>query len=417
MKKIISILLASATALTVMGGLSACTGGEDTSKTITVWAPDAAIAGYQELANEFTSTYEDGKYKDYTVKFVAKEEGKVRDDLGTNPSGGADVYFFESGQFKDMVNNNLLQPFQGDYAVYAENVKARDTQSWIDVATKDDVIYAFPASADNTWFMWYDGDYFTDPNDLKTLDGMIAKAKADNKQIMLDYNNGWYNVSFFFAAGCYIDYDDQGKYKNDFGSDNGKKAVKAMVDYLSAENNTCADGQKKCLVVAGSNDAIPQGFKDETVVAGFMGTWIAKDMPEKAKATRTPTITIDGQQKAFRTFMAGKYCGVNPRRSNKEVAMALADFLTSEKGQQKRFEKTQSLPTNKVLAKSEAVTSSETAQAVLLQTVDGYNQDKHPDTMYKAMEAFGNNIANGTINKDNYASEAEKLQEDLEALS
>lgn len=418
MKKMLSVLLASAMAISAVGSLAACGGGGgDSKKTITVWAPSASHKVYQELAAEFTSTYQDGKYKDYKITFVAKEETTVRDDLATNPAGGADLYFFEGGQLVDMVKNNLLQPLAGNYASYATDVKARDEKTWVDLATSNNNVYAFPATADNTWFMWYDSEYFTNADDLKSLDAMVVKAKADNKQIMFKYNDGWYLTSFFFGAGCTIDYDEEGNYKNDFGGANGKKAVKALLDYLAPANNLCKDGKTKCIVTPANNDSIPQGMKKDTVVAGFMGTWIESAMPSKAKAMRTPTITIDGQQKPMRTFQTAKYCGVNPRRDNKDVAMALADFLTNEKGQAKRFEGTGSVPTNTNTAATDAVKNSAMAAVIAAQSTDSYPQLKHPSDMYKKLEAFGNNIVSGVINADNYGAQAEKLQADIIATA
>ena len=186
---------------------------------------------------------------------------------------------------------------------------------------------------------------------------------------------------------------------------------------MAPANNLCKDGKTKCIVTPADNDSIPQGMKNDTVVAGFMGTWIESAMPSKAKAMRTPTITIDGQQKSMRTFQTAKYCGVNPRRDNKDVAMALADFLTNEKGQAKRFEGTGSVPTNTNTAATDAVKNSAMATVIAAQSTDSYPQLKHPSDMYKKLEAFGNNIVSGVITEDNYGAQAEKLQADLIATA
>ena len=78
MKKMLSVLLASAMALSAVGGLAACGGEKEAPNTLTVWAPDNAVETYKALAAEFTSTYEDGKYKDYKIQFVSKGEGEVK---------------------------------------------------------------------------------------------------------------------------------------------------------------------------------------------------------------------------------------------------------------------------------------------------------------------------------------------------
>lgn len=400
MKKMLSVLLASATALSVCCGLAAC--GGDGKNTITVWAPDGAIEGYKELANEFTTTYQDGKYSEYKIKFVAKPEGEVETALGTDASVGADVFFFETGQVQNMISKNLLQPLSGDFASYTTAIKARDAQSTIDPIIKNDVCYAFPTTADNSWFLWYDSEFYTE-DDIKTLDAMVAKAKASSKHIMFNYGDGWYITSFFQGAGCTMDFEfkDDGtkEYKTDVAtSDAGKNAARAIYNYLTPANN----GGVIIKPSSDMNSEIPAGMKEGSLVAGFIGTWAGKDMPAKAKPAKCPTFTCNGEQVQMGSFVGGKYCGVNPRRGNKEVAAALADFLTNEKGQQKRFDTTEAGPTNKNVAASDAVKNNAPLAALAAQSAaGGYAQLSQPNGFWNAMAAYGNDCASGDITEAN----------------
>lgn len=420
MKKVLATLLASAMAVTAIGGLVACGGdGADDSKTITVWAPDGALATYRTLADEFTSTYENGKYKDYTIQFVAKGEGDVKDALVTNPSKGADVFFFEAGQIRDMIAQNLLQPLSGDYASYGTNVASRDIASYSDPLKQNNVYYGFPATTDNGWFMWYDSDFFTDANDLKSLDKIVEKSKAANKQIAFPYNNGWYITSFFFGAGCTLDYNTEGKYEANVTGDKGEIAGKALVKYLGKENNKMANGEI-CIFAPTDdtlNTAAANGIKNGTVSCGFIGTWVSKDMPANAKAAPCPNFTVDGTDYHMRSFSGGKYCGVNPRRDNKAVSVALADFFTSEKGQQLRYDNTGTAPSNKNVANSSAVKEDPVLTALIAQNQDSYAQLAQPQTMWDTMKSLGTALSTGDVTLTNLTTKLTETKTAIEAVN
>lgn len=409
MKKMLSVLLASATALSVCCGLAAC--GGDNKKTLTVWAPDTATECYQALANEFLDQpYQDGKYSDYfKVKFVAKPEGNIETELGTDAAAGADLFFFEAGQVQNMITKNLLQPLPA----YTAAIKERDAQDAIDTVLKNDVCYAFPATLDNGWFMWYDSEFYT-ADDVLTLDGMLAKAKRDNKKIMFAYNDGWYISSFFQGAGCTMDfvYKDDGtrEYVTDIAtSDGGKNAARAIQHYLNPVTNGVGDNATIIKPSSDMNSEIPAGMKEGTIVAGFIGTWVAKDMPSKAVPTKCPTFTCGGEQVQMGSFYGSKYCGVNPRRGNKDVAAALADFLTNEKAQQKRFDMTEAGPTNKKVAASDAVKNNKALTALASQREAGGYAQLSQGSFWEPMKAFGDECASGDITTENLMTKLEDL--------
>ncbi len=409
MKKMLSVLLASATALSVCCGLAAC--GGDSKKTLTVWAPDTAHECYKALTEEFLAQpYQDGTYNDYfKVKFVAKPEGNIQTELGTDAAAGADLFFFEAGQVQNMITKNLLQPLP----TYTAAIQERDSKDAVDTVLKDGVCYAFPATLDNGWFMRYDSDYYT-ADEVLTLDSMLAKAKKDGKKIMFAYNDGWYISSFFQGAGCTMDfvYNEDGtrEYVTDiYTSENGKNAARAIQHYLNPVTNGVED---KAVIIKPSSDMnseIPAGMKENTIVAGFIGTWVAKDMPTKAVPTKCPTFTCGGEQVQMGSFYGSKYCGVNPRRNNKDVAAALADFLTNEKAQQKRFEMTEAGPSNKKVAESDAVKNNKALAALAAQREAGGYAQLSQGSFWEPMKAFGDECASGDITTENLMTKLEDL--------
>ena len=394
MKKLLSVLLASATAVTACAGLAACDGAEN-SKELVIWCPSAAMAVYTQLGEEFISTYNDGAYKDYTIKVIAHEEGNAETDLGVDLTQGADVYFTEGGQIERLIAKKYIQPLTGKYAKYAETVKADNTEAALPTITKGETVYAFPATADNTWFFWYDNTFF-DEDDIVSFDKVFKKAQAANKHIAFAYDNGWYNTAWFMTAGCTMDYvvDSSGtkKYKIDVDSEKGLLAAQSLHTYVSKETGMFANGENP-VIIGCDNSTIPNGAKDGSVVAGFQGSWISGDLPAKiVPAATAPKIKIGEEEKDMVNFFTYKYAGVNPARKNVDIAMELAAYITNEAGQAARFEATGSNPSNKKVAASDAVMESPIAQAIADRAAHGYSQLSQTADFWSSFETFGKNL-------------------------
>lgn len=409
MKKMLSVLLASAMAISAVGSLAAC--GNDNDKTLVVWAPQAAIAGYESLISEWKAANPD--YADFNVTFTAVDEGETETKLNTDASNGADVYFFEAGQIAGLQEKNLLQNLGAD--ITAE-IKARDAESWYNPIMNGANAMAFPTTADNGYFLWYDSTVFTE-DDVKSLDTMVTKAKAQNKNIMFDYANGWYIPSFWFGgAGCTMDYVEE-DYVTTIDNDTGKEVAKAVNALLGPDGNKMANGNP-CIIKQSKdfNSEIGTGFASGTVAAGVIGTWVAEDVQNKMtagheaykrtdgatyddiKCAKLPTFKVGNNEYQMGSFMGGKYCGVNAQKKtgNIGVAVSLANFLTGERGQTKRFETTKAGPTNNNVIATDAVKSDKALAALSAQNAaGGYLQLQQSSNFWTAWEAFGNGIYAG----------------------
>lgn len=379
MKKLLSVLLASAMAVSAVGGLAAC--GKN-GPSLTVWAPQESHEAYEALVKEFKEVYPD--YAGYDIKFEAKGEGDVQSAMGTDPANGADVFFFPSDHFANMLKKGYLQPLTSNYV---DSVHKRDKKEVYEFVETDGKTYAFPTTDDNGYFLYYNSKYLTE-EDVKTLDAIQAKAKTLEKHVMFDYANSYYAPAFYFAVkdaqgGCSFGYTDltMVKYKADIDNKYGQAVTKALVDYFSiAKNGPAGDDQ----VISTGN--LVKGIADGTFIAGVSGTWdysnIKKEM-EKAgakekfsdiKMTILPKMraTIEGGTEEWYqmgAFVGGKYCGVNKAKSEESIpaAMALADWLTNEKGQEARFNATTSGPSNVNVSKKTEVQNSPALKAYLAQ--------------------------------------------------
>ncbi|MBD5132500.1 MAG: extracellular solute-binding protein [Clostridiales bacterium] len=445
MKKLLATLLASTMAFSAIAGLVACGGGDNGGNgggdvnnkladdlptvsdvndpfagdneavaacTIEVWAPEKTVAAFETLAAKFTSNeYHNGKYANVTINFTPKGEDKAQEALATDPEQGADVFFFPSDHLDKFVQDDILQELRGNVgSYYTKAISERDSEGTYSAAlSKDGYMLAFPATADNGYYLWYDGDFFSD-SDVETLDGMMEKAKKANKNIIWDYGTGWYTPTFFYGMGCNAGYVGD-NYEIDFNSANGKIAAEAMIRYLVTDN--VMENEKPCLIKGAIGDDIVAGMKDGSVVAGIGGGWFAGDLPANAKATKLPTFTakIDGKdvQKQMYTFFGGKYCGVNSKKTNISVSMAFANFLTSYEGQVARYNADNAGPSNKEAAKLPAVQSDKALSALLAQAAVGSYVQGNQDPFWDPMQSFCAEIADGTTTIDNLQTALDNL--------
>lgn len=366
MKKLLAALLATTMAVSVVGGLAACGGDEDDPNLITIWAPINAIRAYKATMDDFAEAYPE--YAHFTYNFVAKAESEVQGSMSTKPSAGAEVFFFASDHYGNMMHSKYLTPLPDEYAT---KVTERDVKSAVDFVTDENKIYAFPATNDNGYFLYYD-DTKLSADDVKSLDTIMSRCKDNGWKIHYNYGDSWYSGSFLMGLGCKFGYEDSTMkhYKADLTTPEAYAAGYAMLHYASDAVNKIDD---KNYVVNILKD-VGAGFADGSIVAGityasdyfnFKTAFTNKNKLadlDHIKATKLPTFkaTVEGQEEKeynMGCFYGAKYCGVNRAKSEEKIlaSLALANWFTREEGQRVRFERDGSGPSNKNVMNDEEV--------------------------------------------------------------
>ena len=420
MKKVLATLLATTMALSAIGGLIACGGDDAKAYTLTVWAPEDSHEVYKQIADEWkTATGHEG----WTVNFEAKAEGEAETDFGADPAAGADVFFFESGQITTMKQKLYLQTLDAEMTA---KIKARDGDNANGVIGPDGLAWAFPATADNGYFMWYDKTFFGDM-DMSTasLDAILAKVSAASttanpKTFIFKYDDGWYQSSWFFGTGVEMDWiEGTTNYYTDIQSAKGQTAAKASMKYLA-----------NSAITTGDDGVVTEGFKNGSVVAAVRGTWIKKALVancpgntdeekeaafnQKYGAAKLPTFTVDGDTTVYQmgSFSGGKFCGVNRYKNNVETitaSISLAEYFTREESQIKRFKSTGAIPSNVVAAGKPEVKEDMLNKAFSDQmTANSYVQLSQ-DGLWDGMAEFGTACHDGTVTLANLADKLSAL--------
>lgn len=364
--------------------LAACgNGGADTPEapetvTLKVWASQEDQTVTQEMIDAYIEaqkeTYPDTTF-DITLAVVSEADAKTK--YLEDPAAAADVFTFANDQLTDLVNAGAL----AEVTRNKDDIIARNGEGSIGSATKGDALYAYPMTADNGYFLYYNKEVITDPT---SLDAILKDANAAGKKVFMDVSNGWYIASFFLGNGGTLAVDAEGNQTCDFNNEKGLAAAEAIKAFTADP-----------AFLTGDDAVLNSGFQDGSVVAGVSGVWNAETMManlgDNYAATKLPTFTVGGEQVQMSSFGGYKLIGVNSQTKAEFTvfAMDLADWLTNEANQVKRFEARGYGPSNTNAAASDAVQANVALAALSLQSQYAVSQNDVLGQYWAPAEAFG----------------------------
>lgn len=366
--------------------------------SLTIWADESTHDALNQMVESFKKEYEGQANFDITLEH--NSDDKTRDRVLGDVHAAADVFIMADDQLASMVAGGALYPVPNATEVKAENVEGS-----VEAATINDTLYAYPMTADNGYFLYYNKKYLTD-KDVETMDGILKVAKDEEKKFTMDWSSGWYLYSFFGNTGLDFGINDDNvtnhcEWNTTEGEIKGTDIAQALLDIQ-------ATGAFESVV---DNDFIA-GVKDGSVIAGVSGVWNETQLKsvwgDDLGAVKLPTYTVAGKQLQMASFTGYKMMGVNAYSKNPEWAAKLADWLTNEQNQTLRFELNGQGPSNTKAADSDEVKQAPAIQAVIAQSEFGKLQ-RVGNNYWGACTKFGNIMAKG--NKDNV-----KLQKLMDTL-
>ena len=292
-----------------------------------------------------------------TIEIGVQSESSAKDTVLADPESAADVFAFADDQLNELVNAGALQ----EVLLNPDDVKSRNLPGSVSAATMNDKLYAYPMTADNGYFLYYDASVLS-AEDVQSMDTMLEKAAAAGKKFMMSVNDAWYIYSFYAGAGLVATLADDG--------------INTVCNWNEAPG---ADVTQAILDIAvnpgfksGADADIVSAIKDGSCCAAISGTWNASTAEEAwgegYTATKLPTYTLNGEQVQMGSFSGYKLVGVNPHSANVGVAMMLADFITNEDNQIKRFNDRKLGPSNINANSTEAVQSAPAIAALAEQS-------------------------------------------------
>jgi arabinogalactan oligomer/maltooligosaccharide transport system substrate-binding protein len=377
MKKLLSLML-------VLGMLISAGSALAETIALKVWGSQDDQVMLQEMVEAFKAANPD---KEYDVSFGVVGEGDAKTKYLEDPEEAADVFAFANDQLYDLLNADALY----EVTINKDAIVEANVPSAIEAASSGDHLYAYPITADNGYFLYYDKSVISEEQ-VKTLDGILEACKAADKKMFMDVSNGWYIASFFIGAGGELGLDENGKQTCDFNNEAGVAAGEAIKAFTAHEAFLTGD------------DSILTGGIGTTIAAGVSGTWNAEAIKEKLgenyAATKLPTFTCAGEQVQMASFAGFKLMGVNTMTEYPEEAMALADWLTNEENQLKRFKMRSIGPSNIKVMENEEVKADIALSALAEQSKFAVSQKDVLGNYWAPAEAFGTTMEAKDYSKD-----------------
>lgn len=378
---------------------------------LTLWGAEEDQTVLQTMVDSFIEYYSD--VANITVQLGVESESTAKDVVLNDISAAADVFAFASDQLVDLVNAGALQSIDELDSVlqtYAgksvADVEEANVSGSVEAATYDDTLYAFPMSADNGFFLYYNSEILSE-EDVASWDSLLAAAEEAGMMVGMTLASGWYNAGFFYAAGFTTGLNDDGTTICDFNGEADYTGVEVVQAMLNIAGNSAflaiTDGDITNQIASGSLCAVVSGTWDAEAAQTAFGDGYA--------ATKLPTFTIAGDQVQQYSVAGFKLVGVNAYSENTGWATLLADWITNEENQTLRFEERQIGPSNINAAASDAVAENVAIAALSEQSAYGVVQ-LVGSNYWDPTETFGEIIAQGLLSAD----DTEAIQEALDEM-
>ncbi len=381
MKKFLAIVLATVMALSMMSFASA----EGETYDVKIWVAEAAKELTEKQIADFNANNEFGFTFNATIEAVSEADAATQ--MITDVEAGGDIYCFAQDQFARLVQAGALDAL-GVKA--SETVTANNDAGTVAAATSGEQLYAYPLTADNGYFMYYDKSVIPE-EDVDSLEKLIADCEAAQKYFAFEMqSSAWYLASFFFATGCHSVWqtDDDGAFisvDDTFNSDKGLIAVKGMKKLVDSPYHLSAGGadqfnQNAAILVSGTWDFA----KVEEYLGDNMGV------------TDLPSFEVDGTEYHLGSFNGCKLLGVKPQVDEMKGAAIhkLAQYLTGAQCQMERFEALAWGPSNVEDQASEAVQANPGLAALIKQAPYSVPQGQIHGSWWDIAKVIGDDIKN-----------------------
>lgn len=360
----------------------------------------------EELMNQIIRSFE-REYQgqaDFNITFAVQGESNCKDKLIGGLEEGADVFTFADDQLNALAAAGALNPVENAARIREQNLSAA-----VSAASVGDDLYAYPLTADNGYFMYYNKKYFSE-EDVRTLEKMLQIAAEHRKKLTMDWSSAWYVYSFFGNTGLKVGLNDDGI--TNYCTWNSRKGKVKGVDVAEAML-----GIAKSSGFSNKTDTeFVEGVKDGSVIAGISGVWnavaIKKAWGENMGAAKLPVYTCAGQKIQMASFSGCKLIGVNAYSKQYQWASRLAEWITNEENQALRFQERGQGPANIRASETSAVRDSPAINALLeqsefsqLQRVGGKYWDPVAD--------FAKNLAAGNPSGKSLQQQMDKMTEKI----
>jgi arabinogalactan oligomer/maltooligosaccharide transport system substrate-binding protein len=369
-----------------------------------VWGAEEDEALLQEIFASFQSHY--AGQANFQITFQPQSESSCKDALLGNLEEGADVFAFADDQVASLAAAGGLDPIADSAEIRGANLSAA-----VEAASVGGTLYAYPLTADNGYFLYYNKSYFSD-KDIQSLERILELAAQAGRRVAMDWSSAWYVYSFFGNTGLTVGLNEDGltnycTWNSTEGGIRGVDVAKAMLSIAASPGFSNMTDQE-----------FLAGVQNGSVIAGVSGVWnavaIQEAWGEDAGAAKLPTYACAGKQVQMASFSGCKLIGVNAYSRYPEWAARLAEWITSEENQRLRFERRGQGPANINAANSPQVQSSPAIAALLAQSEFSQLQ-RVGGKFWDPVSEFALNMAAGNPSGASLQAQLDRLAEGVAA--
>ncbi len=407
MKQIATLLLAMALLLSACGtdrepAREEAPGPETVE--LTVWSAAEDEALMEEMIASFQARY--AGEASFRITCQAQSESSCKDALLADLEGGADVFAFADDQVAALAAAGGLDPIEN-----AEAVSGASLSAAVEAASVDGTLYAYPLTADNGYFLYYNRAYFSD-EDLESLNRMVDAAARAGRVVAMDWSSAWYVYAFFGNTGLEVGRNEDGltnycTWNSAEGPIRGVDVARAMLDIAASPG-----------FASRTDEEFLAGVRDGSVIAGISGVWnavaIQEAWGENAGAAKLPAFTCAGQEVQMASFSGCKLIGVNAYSRHPQWAARLAEWITSGENQTLRFRMRGQGPANAAAAASSEVQASPAIAALLAQSEFSQLQ-RVGGKFWEPVAEFAGNMARGNPSGADLQAQLDHLVEGVTA--
>ncbi len=251
-----------------------------------IWVEEANIENLQKMIDSFEQKY--AGQADFEITIEPSGDADTRNNVLSDIHNAADIFSMPDDQLYSLIAGGALSP-----VVNQDEVKNANLPDAVDAACYQNALYAYPYTADNGYFLYYNKQYLSD-TDVQTFDRILEVAAENEKKISMELNSGWYLYSFFGNTGLDFGINEDGvtnhcNWNTTESSINGVDVGQALLSIATHPG-----------FVAQADGLFVEGVKDSTCIAGISGVWNAVAVQEawgnNYGACKLPTYTCKGQQ-------------------------------------------------------------------------------------------------------------------------
>lgn len=382
---------ATTTAAEVTEPVETTAAATEAAASLVLWGAEDDQVMLKEMSDAFVA-----EHPTYTVEVRVTGEDKAKDAALADLDAAADVFAIAHDQLGALAEAGAVYP----NTLYVDEIATNDAPAAITAASYDGMVYGYPSSAE-TYYLYYDKSVFSE-TDVASLDKMLEVAKAAGKTVGYDMGNNYFTVGFWFANGCTL--------FGETGSDvqgstfNGPEGL-AVAEYIA----TLKDAGLQNINDGDATTA----FQNKTLAAQVTGSWKTADyqaaLGDNYGVAKLPTINVGGTDKQMISFSGVKLYVVKSSTAFPEAAMQLAQFVTNEENQLKRFNDRKLLPVNLAAAADPAIAVDPTIAAQVAQTAFSIPMPSIPQ-----MSQFWSD-SSMAVTREIYDGKATDLQATLDA--